>query len=170
MAIAKRVKIIVDRGLEANLPFGFEQGRLYVTTDTNKIYGGTGINTPLVLLGSSSVGVVTLLAGQNINAYQAVAVHGDGQAYVADAGTVADADRFVGVAVTSAGSGNYVQVQQVGLVVNNGFLFTPGETVFLGLAGALVQTPGAGAFELPLGVALSASELTVQIGLAIIFA
>lgn len=117
--------------------------------------------------GSSSI---TLTAGENISAFQAVAVHGDGLAYKASAGTAADAVRFVGIAITSALTGSNVQVQQVGVIDNNGFLFTPGEMVFLGLAGALVQTPGVGVFELPLGVALSASELEAQIGLPILFA
>jgi len=116
------------------------------------------------------IGIVTLTAGQNIGAYQAVAVHADGLAYIADAGTLADADRFVGIAVTSALTGNTLQVQQSGTIDNVGFLFTPGTTIYLGLAGALTASPGLGLFELSLGVATSASQLEMQIGLVIVFA
>jgi len=170
--LTKIAKIRVSRGTEANLPFGYEIGRLYLTTDTHKLFAGQGLNLPLVEVAGGGGGqpVVTLLCGENVNAYQAVAVRSDGLAYKADAGTVADASRFVGVAITSATAGNSIQVQQEGVLVNNGFLFTAGEAVFLGAAGALVQTPNAGAFELPLGVALSSSELAVQIGLPIVFA
>jgi len=116
------------------------------------------------------IGIVTLTAGQNIGAYQAVAVRGDGLAYIADAGTLADADRFVGIAVTSALMGSTLQVQQSGTIDNVGFLFTPGTTIYLGLAGALTASPGLGLFELSLGVATSASQLEMQIGLVIVFA
>jgi hypothetical protein len=118
----------------------------------------------------SNIVKVTLTAGQNVNAYQVVAVHSDGLAYIASAATLADADRIVGVAITSALTGNPIDVQQVGTINNLGFSFTPGATVYLGLTGALVQTPNAGVFELPMGVATSASQLEVQMGLPIIFA
>ena len=176
MGITKKVRIIVDRGLEADLPQppkAFVPGRIYITTDTHKIFHGQGLNLPMVDItggGGSSGETVSLIAGQNINAYQAVVVRGDGLAYIADANTVADADRFIGVAITSAGIGTLVQIQQDGLLANLGFSFTPGAQVYLGLAGALVQAPGGGAFELPLGVALSASLLELQVGLAIILA
>lgn len=134
-----------------------------ILTATADAHGGVTLN---VTMG----GALTLTAGQNINAFQGIAVRGDGLAYIADAGTVADAGRFVGISVTSATTGNPVQFQQNGIINNNGFLFTPGETVYLGLSGALVQTPGTGLFELPVGVAISASELAVEIGLPIIYA
>jgi hypothetical protein len=222
VGLTKRVKIIVDRGLEANLPFGFEPGRLYVCEDTRKIFAGQGVSLPLVLVGTGQTGLnfrgawsglptyntndlvtfnnalyiclnlnsnerpdlfpadwevivsvpntttISLMAGENINAFQAVAVHADGLAYKADASNAADAGRVVGIAITSATTGNSLEVQQLGEIDNAGFLFTPGAWVYLGTGGALVQTPNAGAFELPLGVALSASRLEAQVGLPII--
>lgn len=129
---------------------------------------------PASQIPSVPVGSLTtsLIAGQNINAFQAVAVHADGQAYLADAGTTADINRIVGVALNSASTGNAVEIIQLGTVSNNGFLFTPGQAVYLGLAGALVQVSNSGAFELALGIALSSSKLALQIdkASAIIFA
>lgn len=116
------------------------------------------------------VGITTMTAGENVNAFQVVAVHGDGLAYKADAGNAADADRIVGVAITSASTGNTLQVQQIGVIDNLGFSFTPGAWVYLGNTGALVQTPNTGAFEQPMGVALSATRVEIEIGLPIIFA
>jgi len=169
-------KLRIARGLKANLPVppnSFEPGRPYFCTDTHEMFIGTGLSTamvPLVTVATTDAVIITMVAGENINAYQAVAVHADGFAYKADAANTADADRVVGIAITSATLGNSLEVQQVGEIDNNGFLFVPGAWVYLGTGGALVQTPNAGAFELPLGVALSASKLEAQIGLPIITA
>lgn len=57
MGITKRAKIIVDRGLEADLPFGFEIGRMYITTDTHKIFAGQGLSQPLVQLTGNNAGL-----------------------------------------------------------------------------------------------------------------
>jgi hypothetical protein len=65
----KRVKIIVDRGLEANLPFGFEPGRLYVCEDTRKIFAGQGVSLPLVLVGTGQTGLNFRGAWSNVTTY-----------------------------------------------------------------------------------------------------
>lgn len=133
------------------------------------ILGPNGKFDPSVIPASGN-GFFTLVAGQNIVAYQVVAVHGDGQAYVADVGNVSDASRVVGIAVTSAPMGQPVQIQQIGPVSNLGWSFTPGTMVFVGFAGTLVQTPSIGTFELPMGVATSVTQVEAQIGLSIVFA
>src|SRR2546422_644522 len=51
----KIAKIRVSRGLETDLPFGWVTGRLYVTSDTRKIFAGQGINLPLVEVGGSAI-------------------------------------------------------------------------------------------------------------------
>jgi hypothetical protein len=53
----KKAKIIVDRGPESALPFGFEIGRMYITTDTHKIYAGQGLTMPLVQLTGNNAGL-----------------------------------------------------------------------------------------------------------------
>jgi hypothetical protein len=171
-------KLRIARGLKANLPLppnAFEPGRPYFCTDTHELFIGAGLSSPMVSVNASFTAdatavVLNMTVGQNVNAYQAVAVHADGLAYIADAGNTADAGRIVGIAITSATTGNSLTVVQMGEIDNAGFLFTPGVRVYLGTSGALVQTPNAGAFELPLGVALSASKLEAQIGLPILTA
>jgi len=169
-------KLRIARGLRANLPSppnSFVAGRPYFATDTGQLFIGTGLSTPMEQVSTNiateaTAIVLTLNAGENVNAFQAVAVHADGNAYKADAGNTADADRVVGIAITSATTGNSLTVCQVGEIDNAGFSFIPGSWVYLGTGGALVQTPNAGLFELPLGVAISASRLEAQIGQPII--
>jgi len=117
-----------------------------------------------------SNGQVTLTAGQNINAFMVITVNPDGRAYIASAATAADAGKIVGVATTSATTGNTIQVQMIGEVDNLGFNFTPGSQLFLGLNGALTTSPALGSFEQPIGVAASASRLLLTIGLPIVLA
>ena len=149
--------------------------------DFENVTSGTNISADMVV-GTGAIleysgtgqinasGIILLLeAGQNIGAYQAVAVHGDGLAYLADAGTIADAGRMVGIAITSALTGDTVKVQQVGTTQNNGWSWTPGEQIYLGLIGALTQTLNVGVFQLPIGIALAAQEIEVEIGLPIVF-
>lgn len=119
--------------------------------------------------GSTSV-TVTLMAAETINQFQAVAVHTDGLAYRADSSNLADSDRVIGIAATSATVGNSITVQQIGSMNNLGWSWTPGQSVYLGLTGALVTSPNIGLFELPMGTTISATELEVQIGSSIIFA
>lgn len=126
-------------------------------------------------LWSDPLGMVTMTSGQVINAFQVVAVHADGLAYKADVTNAADADRIVGIAITSATViGNTLQVQQIGKLDNPGFTFAPGRSVYLDLASALTQTVPTSvagfAFELVVGVALSATRIEIQIGLPIILA
>src|SRR5271157_3194284 len=169
------MSIQIRRGDKANLPASASDGQPLFVEDTGELYMGTGAGVvPVKIDNSNVIGggqvVLALTCGMNISAFQVVAVRGDGLAYVADAAAVADADRVIGMAITSATAGNPVSVQQAGKIDNVGWSFTPGKTVYLGLSGAPTESLNVGAFQLPVGVALSASNLEVAIGLPIIFA
>lgn len=69
MGTTKRAKIIVDRGLEADLPFGFEIGRMYITTDSHKIFAGQGLSNPLVQLTGNNAGLLFRGAWSNVLNY-----------------------------------------------------------------------------------------------------
>ncbi len=113
-----------------------------------------------------------MTAAQTIGAYQVVAVHADGLAYLANSSNLADSSQTVGLAITSAiNPGNTLQVQQVGFLSNLGWNWpTPGKTLYLGLGGTLTTNPNTGVFELPMGTTISNTEVEVQMGLPIIFA
>ena len=178
------MSIQIRRGQKSDLPASAPDGQPLFVEDTQELYMGAVAGSPpastvvpIKINAANIIGggqtAITLTCGQNINAYQVVAVRSDGLAYIADASAVADANRIVGVATTSATTGNTISVQQVGVVNNNGFLFTAGESVFLGLVGALIQTVPSdtpGNFSVMMGVALSASQLELQIGTPVILA
>lgn len=113
---------------------------------------------------------VSLTAGMNINAYSTVTVRADGLAYTVDSGSSTDCGKLVGIAVTSATTGNSFTVRLVGEVDNNGFLFTPGDIIYVGLAGALSNSPNTGVFEQPVGLASASGTLLLDIGLPILTA
>jgi hypothetical protein len=135
--------------------------------------GPDGVIDPSLLPGGFSNPVVTTMtAAQTIGAYQVVAVHGDGLAYLADSSNLADSSQTIGLAITSAiNPGDTLQVQQVGFLSNLGWNWSSiGVTLYLGLGGTLTTNPNTGVFELPMGTTISNTEIEVQIGLPIIFA
>ena len=169
-------KIRIARGLKADLPQppnSFEPGRPYFCTDTHELFIGTGLVTAMeqVALPAGEANVdVSLTAGMNINAYSTVTVHNDGLAYTVSSGNSADCGKLVGIAITSATTGNSLTVRMDGEVDNNGFLFTPGDKIYVGLVGALTNSPNTGVFEQPVGLASAAGTLLLDIGLPILTA
>jgi hypothetical protein len=53
MSSTKVSKILIARGLEANVPTGWEIGRLYLATDTGHIFFGQGASLPLGQVGAT---------------------------------------------------------------------------------------------------------------------
>jgi hypothetical protein len=114
---------------------------------------------------------LTLVAGQNINAFQGVVIQSDGLAYKADVTNLGHAGKFIGVAETSVTTGNTLRIRQVGVINNLGFLFTPGNRIYVGGSpGDLIQTPPIGLYEQLVGLALSASDLQIDIGTVVVYA
>jgi hypothetical protein len=130
------------------------------------------IDPSMLPASGSDIVITTLTANQTIGAYQVVAVHSDGMAYLASSASVADASQTIGIAISSAvNPGDTLQVQQVGFLTNLGWNWqTPGVTLFLGVAGVLTTNPSTGVFEIPMGTVISNTEIEVQLGLPIIFA
>lgn len=125
------------------------------------------INTGIV--DASDVSLL-FTAGENIPAFQAVSVHDDGFAYLADADTSADCGRVVGVAMGSVMTGDIVRVQEEGILVNSGYMFATGAPIFLGLSGALTDSPSLGVFGQQIGVISDAGTLVISLGLPTLFA
>jgi hypothetical protein len=104
------------------------------------------------------------IAGAALSGHRVLVLNSLGQAEYASADSLADAVRLAGVSLTAASSGASITVQSAGLVEHSGWTFTPGALVYLGLAGALVESlpPGA-VFSQVIGRALSATRLLVQL-------
>ncbi len=114
--------------------------------------------------------VTTVTAGGNINQYQGVVIQSDGLAYRADVTNSAHIGAFLGIAETSATTGNTLRVRQLGVINNLGWAWTPGGTVFVGGSpGDLIQTIPTGLYQQPVGVAISAVDLQIDIGTVIVY-
>jgi Uncharacterized conserved protein (DUF2190) len=139
------------------------------------ITGAGGTLDPSLIPGSSDSAIVTTMtAAETINAYQMVSVHSDGLAYLADVTDLADTSQTIGMAITSATTGNPITVQQVGFMLNAGWNWiTPGQTLYLGTTGTITtivpSSPGS-AFELPVGTVISNTKVELQLGLPIVLA
>jgi hypothetical protein len=178
---ALETSVIIDRkDKPAQVPW--TEWRVPVVTDgpssgSIPMTGPDGLIDPS-LLPSASGGtpiITTLTAAQIIGAYQIVAVHSDGMAYLADVNNFDDSSQVIGIAITSAiAPSNTLQVQQVGFLSNLGWNWpTPGATLYLGAGGTLTTTvpvsPGS-AFELPMGTVISNNKIEIGIGLPILLA
>jgi hypothetical protein len=75
----KRVKIIVDRGLEADKPLVFELGRLYITTDTHRLFAGQGLTLPMVEIGGAAGSDASFFFTQSTAATVWTVTHGLGK-------------------------------------------------------------------------------------------
>ena len=71
--------------------------------------------------------------------------------------------RIVGITTNASISGGNVAVQHRRTLTHPGWAFTPNALVYLGLSGALVQTPPVAQFTQVIGVAQSATSLLVSI-------
>lgn len=113
--------------------------------------------------GIDGVGALLMLtAAEAIPAYTVVAVRADGLAYKASSLNVEDSDRLVGVAATSALSGEEVSVRETGSMDHPGPL-SVGD-LFLGPTGALVSNARTGALFAQIAQATTPTRLTVRIG------
>ena len=78
-----------------------------------------------------------------------------------DAADADHIDLISGLAITAAAAPGDVQVQRSGPVDDTSWNWTPGR-VYLGAGGALTQTPPAGAFDVLVGSAVSATRRIIN--------
>lgn len=108
----------------------------------------------------------TALAGEAISAKRAIKVF-NGSAYLADASISGDEDLVVGITLGAANAGSNVTYQFGSTIQDNSWTWVEGP-VYLGTNGQLTQSLSGLAFMQQIGVALSATELLIDIEQAII--
>lgn len=98
-----------------------------------------------------------------ISGHRAVAVTAAGAVQHADAATPAHALRMAGISLNAAVDGGDVVVTASGPVIEPTWSWTPDQPVYLGLAGALIQSaPTSAAYLLVVGWAVSPTCLFVN--------
>ena len=105
---------------------------------------------------------ISLVAGVNLSALRAVTTDGAGAAVYASNATASDAV-VVGITFTAASAGQNVVIKTSGIIEDAGWAWTKGP-VYLGTNGTLTQTaPTGGAIVVPVGRALTATKLQIDI-------
>lgn len=129
------------------------------------VYFATLLRGPKGDTGSSLAAYPAAVA---LSGHVAVTLDAAGQAILADCRTPVHAATVLGVTTGAAESGAPATVQRTGTLVSPGWGLTPDAPVYLGEAGALVQTvPPSSAFVKPLGRALSATTVLIELQPAI---
>ena len=111
-------------------------------------------------IASSGSGPATLTASGAISALRMVVAEAGAGRYP-DTSVAADAGRVVGMAITSASSGDPFDVLTSGEYTDAGWSWSPGP-VFCGASGVLTQTVGTG-WVLEVGRALSATRILIDV-------
>jgi hypothetical protein len=114
--------------------------------------------------GSAGGETAVYVANGAISGHVVVAETAPGTVVPASADNLAHALHVAGVSTNAASGGGNVTVQRQRSLTHSGWAFTAGQPVYLGLAGALVQTVPVGAlFIQVVGVALTSTSLLVAI-------
>lgn len=106
--------------------------------------------------------VITATTGQTISAQQVVAIV-EGLAQIADSSTLSQINEVFGIATGGAVTDTEVTIQTYGPYVYNGWNWTPGLPVFLGLGGALTQTAPSSGFLQIIGSPIDATTLFIDL-------
>lgn len=118
--------------------------------------------------GASGATNVVGTAGTNVSGHVAVMYSGAGLLVPADASILSHLNKVVGITLNAALNGADLTIQGSGIVEHMGWAFTPDQPVFLGLSGSLTQSMAGLLFALPVGIAVSATKLIVNIQPAIV--
>lgn len=114
-----------------------------------------------------SAGAVSYRAATALSGHVAIALDSNGDAIAADPTNALHAN-VVGLTSNAAVLGDNVQVVSRGFVEHLGWTLTPGQPVFLGPSGSIVQTvPGGAAFTKVLGFALAPTRMNIDLQPAI---
>ena len=108
---------------------------------------------------------LTATAGAAIGAYRAVAFRADGRLEPASHDNPAHLGRVVGITVASAEAGTWVKSRVSGMLSFDGWNWSPGRPVYVGVSGGLTQTPPTTGFVQQIGVAAGADALLVGLGI-----
>ena len=111
---------------------------------------------------SLSSAELSVTASVAISASIAVAALPDGSFAPADSSEASTWDGVLGVSVDSAAAGDIVVLRPSG-VIDADFDFTPGNAVYLGVGGQLVQQPPTSGAIIQIGVAVREAALFVNI-------
>jgi hypothetical protein len=120
--------------------------------------GATGATGPA---GPAGLTVEIFDAGETLGGNRAVKVHSDNRAYYVSASTPTDIGKACGITTGATTIGSSATIQRFGLMTEPSWTWVPGP-VYVGVNGALTQTPPASGFVQAIGEAITATSLFIQ--------
>ncbi len=130
------------------------------------------IGRGLVLDGSNiqvSGQTTTKLAATAVGGGRVLRYTSSTQVGYADSTVLADKDFIAGISLGAAILGDSVVVQISGEITDGSWTWTPNSPIYLGTGGLITQTIPTTGFLLQLGIALSATIISVKIGIPVVF-
>ncbi len=158
--------LIVTPGESTEVIVSTETETIVVTQDSTIVVGSSaaGPRGPQGPPGSGGGGgtATQVEAADPLSAGRLITVEDDGAHYY-DPTTVSSYGKAVGVTNNAAIAGDTVEITTIGPVVLAGMGYTPGQRFWAGPNGTLVTTPPTTGLVVPVGYAIDADTLNVQI-------
>jgi hypothetical protein len=117
--------------------------------------------SPSKIEASGFVAVQVFNAGETLGGNRAVKIHSDSLAYYVSADVPTDIGKACGITTGAATVGNSAIIQRFGLMTEPSWTWVPGP-VYVGVNGALTQTPPVSGFIQPCGEAITATSIFIQ--------
>lgn len=114
-------------------------------------------------VGPAGGATVSRVAGSTLSALVAVWEDAAGRVHALDQNDEDHVFTLLGITLTAADAGQLIDVQRSGALTDSAWAWTPGQRVYLGLAGALTATPPAAGFDVLIGTALSPTRLLLNL-------
>jgi hypothetical protein len=139
--------VVEERPIIGAIDFGFSGAK-----------GDTGAVGP-----SGDGSVLVKIAGEAMSAYRAVVSNGGADVLLANNTDSAHRRRVLGITEIAAAAAADTRIRRFGPLEFGGWAWTPDELIFVGVDGALTQTPPVppAAFSQAIAVALSATRIYV---------
>lgn len=144
--------------LQQQAPFGMAFQRQALFTAVGGRQGPQGIRG---VPGPDGGSALQRIAGETLSALRAV-YELNGQVFYLDYRDSAHIDLLLGITLTAADMSATVDLQRSSFIDDSGWSWTPGR-VWLGVDGALTQTPPADGYDVLIGAAVSATRITLNI-------
>ena len=113
--------------------------------------------------GQAGIAFTSYSASGNLGGHRAVRAAFSASVRYADSATKADASAVLGISLGAASDGTSINIATAGEIVEPSWAWTEGLPIFVGLAGALTQSPPSSGFQLVVGTATSPTSMSVSI-------
>lgn len=123
--------------------------------------------TPFASGGGADSNLTSMTAAVNLNGNFAVKVNSSGLADVPSITLLADGQAVVGITTGAISMGASGDIRTAGTMTEPSWTWTPGLPVYVADLGALTQSVPTGKWVLQIGVAETATQLVINVGLVV---